>query len=285
MGEDWIHEIKFDGCRIVATIGTAGPRLVGPDGVDRTAALPTLVRELATLPAATAVIDGELVALTPGGLSDAEALEEALRAGADADLFYYAFDLLHLDGIDWRERPLLERKGRLQALLEPGVESPHVRYSEHVEGGGDAFFRRASELGFEGAVSKKKNAPYRPGSGPDWVSVSCRKVREFMIGGFTESGALLLGIPEGPGLVYAGRVEAGLREELHRQLARLEGPESPFVTLVTLEERRGVHWVEPRLSVVVSYSNWTRDRRLRHPLFVGLREVGRASTPLAGKPE
>jgi bifunctional non-homologous end joining protein LigD len=221
------------------------------------------------------------VALTPGGLSDLEALEEALDNGIDPDLFYYAFDLLHLDGVDWRERPLLERKRRLQALLEPGIESPHVRYSEHVEGGGEAFFHRACQLGFEGAVSKKKNVPYRPGLGPDWVKVDCRKVREFLIGAFTDKGGLLVGIAEGPGLVYAGRVEtgvpAGLRGEL---LARMERPDSPFITELTLEERRGVHWVEPRLAAEVSYSNWTRDRRLRHPSFVRMREP----SPPAGKP-
>ena len=222
------------------------------------------------------MIDGELVALTPGGLSDLDALQEALQNGVDADLFYYAFDLLHLDGADWRERPLLERKNRLQALLEPGFESPHVRYSDHVEGGGEAFFKRACYLGFEGAVSKKKNAPYRPGPGPDWVTVSCRKVREFTIGGFSDAGELLLGIPEGPGLVYAGRVKRDLRP----LLVRLERSESPFVTELTLEERRAVRWVEPRLAADVSYANWTRDRRLRHPLFVRLREP----TPPAGRP-
>jgi bifunctional non-homologous end joining protein LigD len=264
--------------------------------LDWTGRLPRIARELASLPARSAALDGEVVALTPGGISDFEALEDALGNGVETDLFYFVFDLLYLDGVDLRERPLLERKQRLQTLVEPGTESPHVRYSGHVEGSGDAFFRRACDLGLEGSISKRKNAPYRYGRGPDWVKVKCRRRRDFVIGGFTDStsvpggfGALLLGIPEGPGLVFAGRVGTGFstkaQEELRGRLARLERPDSPFVTALTLEEQRGVHWVEPRLAVEVSYSNWTRDRRLRHPSFEGLREPGLPPTPPAERRE
>jgi len=236
------------------------------------------------LPARNVVLDGELVALTPSGLSDFEALKEALGKGIESDLFYFVFDLLYLDGVDLREQPLVERKRRLQALLEPGFDTPHVRYSDHVDGGGDAFYRRACELGLEGAVSKRKQAPYRPGRGLDWLKVKCRKRQEFVVGGFTESessragfGALLLGLPEPSGLVYAGRVGTGfssrLLEEIRGRLDRLERTESPFANELLREERQGVRWVEPRLIAEVDYSTWTRDRRLRHPSFVRLLET------------
>ena len=267
------------------------PRFVSRNGIDWTDRLPMLARELTALPARNAVLDGELVALTPSGISDFETLKASLGTGIESDLFYFAFDLLYLDGTDLRERPLLERKRRLQRLLEPGFESPHLRYSDHVEGGGDAFFRRACELGLEGAVSKRKQAPYRSGRSLDWVKVKCRKRQEFVIGGFSESlafpggfGALLVGLREGPALVYAGRVGTGFSSKVHEslraRLSRLERPESPFANELSREERRGVHWVEPTLTADVSYSAWTRDRRLRHPSFVGLRPP----TPPADSP-
>lgn len=286
-GDAWIHEIKFDGYRFVAAVENGAPRFLSRNGVDWTAKFPTLAGELGALPSRNVVLDGEVVVLTPAGVSDFEALKDALSKGFESELFYFVFDLLYLDGLDLRDRPLLERKRRLQKLLEPGVDSPHIRFSDHVEGGGDAFYRRACELGLEGAVCKKKDGPYRPGRGLDWQKVKCLRRQEFVIGGFSGSdsilggfGALLLGHPEPQGLVYVGRVGTGFTsrvyEELRAQLNRLERPDSPFAHELPREDRQGVHWVEPKLVAEVSYSTWTRDRRLRHPSFIGLRE---ASSP------
>jgi bifunctional non-homologous end joining protein LigD len=291
-GSAWLHEIKFDGYRFVAAIENGAPRFLSRNGVEWTGKFPTLGRELTTLPSRSAVLDGEIVILTPSGISDFEALKDALSKGFESDLFYFVFDLLYLDGADLRERPLLERKRLLQKLLEPGVESPHVRYSGHVEGGGSAFYRRACELGLEGAVSKRKDGPYRPGRGLDWLKVKCLRRQEFVIGGFTESdsfrggfGALVLGHREPQGLVYVGRVGTGFTtktlEDLRARLSRLERPTSPFSHELPREDRQGVHWVDPELVAEVSYSTWTRDRRLRHPSFVRLRGI---TPPPGGSP-
>jgi bifunctional non-homologous end joining protein LigD len=294
-GDDWIHEIKFDGYRFLAFLERGRARLVSRNGLDWTGRLPGLAAEIAALPAGRLVLDGELVTLTSEGVSDFAALKDALGRRDEENLIYYAFDLLHLDGVDLRGAPLLRRKELLRSLLE-SARSPRLRYTDHVVGSGEIFHRRSCEFALEGIVSKKKDSPYRSGRGTDWVKVKCQKRQEFVIAGFSDPqssrqgfGALLLGVHGESGLAYAGRVGTGfsapLLLDLRRRLDALERPDSPFAAPLPRAERRGVHWVEPSLVAEVSFSSWTRDGRLRHPSFLGLREDKPAADVVRDHPE
>jgi bifunctional non-homologous end joining protein LigD len=282
-GADWIHEIKFDGYRVVARIEEGEARLFTRNGHDWSDRFPEIAAVLRTFPARRALLDGEVVAMGTGGVSSFERLQEALSSGATSALRYQAFDLLHLDDHDLRGAPQLERKRALAALLEAAAAplGALVRYTDHVEGKGPAFFARACRHGLEGIISKRADAPYRGGRGTRWRKVKCGRRDEFVVGGYTAPqgsrtgfGALLLGAFEGDALVYAGRVGTGFDERglrrLHAALQELERPTPPFVAVP--REVRAATWVEPELVVEVAFTERTRDGRLRHPTFRGLRE-------------
>jgi bifunctional non-homologous end joining protein LigD len=285
-GRTWLHEIKFDGYRIVAHIEHGKARLMTRNGHDWTARLRTQAKQLATLPVQQAILDGELVALTAGGASSFRELQEALSRKQTAPLTYQAFDLVYLDGHDLSAVPLLERKQALAQLLQAADFEPGgvVRYSDHVQGQGPDFFEQACTLGLEGIISKRADAPYRSGRGKLWLKVKCgRQNAEFVVGGYTPPagarsgfGALLLGTPHDGQLEYAGRLGTGFSsrqlEQLHAQLQRDEIAHSPFSPSPMLPGSRGVHWVKPKLVVAVEYVERTRDGLLRQPSFVAVRE-------------
>ncbi|HJQ98756.1 MAG TPA: DNA ligase D, partial [Candidatus Polarisedimenticolaceae bacterium] len=277
-GDGWIHEIKFDGYRILARVSDGKVRLTSRSGNDWTARFAGVADAVAELPVESAVFDGEVVALAPDGTSRFQLLQNALSGGGAA-LTYFVFDLLYLDGWDLRDVPLLERKKALAGLL-PGGKSAVVRGSDHVEGRGPEFFQQACRLDLEGVVSKRRDSPYRSGKGRDWVKTKCLKRQEFVIGGWTDPdgarsgfGALLLGVYEGKGLVYAGRVGTGfgskLLDELSKRFVKLAAKEPPFVNP---PPGRGLHWLKPELVGEVSFTEWTNEGSLRHPSFQGLRE-------------
>lgn len=285
-GKAWLHEIKFDGYRIVAHIEHGKARLMTRNGHDWTARLRTQARQLEALPVQQAILDGELVALTAGGASSFRELQEALSRKQTAALTYQAFDLMYLDGCDLSAVPLLERKQALAQLLQAADYEPGgvVRYSDHVQGQGPEFFEQACSLGLEGIVSKRADAPYRSGRSGLWLKAKCaRQSAEFVVGGYTPPagarsgfGALLLGTLRNGQLEYSGRLGTGFSsrqlEQLHAQLQRDEIAKSPFAPSPTLSGTRGVHWVKPTLVVAVEYAERTRDGLLRQPSFIGLRE-------------
>ena len=280
-GAEWVYELKLDGYRIEARIQRGAARLFSRGGNEWTQRLPTVARALAALPVRRALLDGEVVVLREG-LSDFQALQNAISARDDSRCVYFVFDLLHLDGHDLRGRPLLERKEALRELLK-GADD-RTRYSDHVAGRGAEFFHKACARGAEGAVCKRADAPYGSGRSRDWLKVKCKARQEFVIGGFTAPagarahlGALLIG-EHAPGgeLRYAGKVGTGFSAqslaELHRKLRALERRESPFDPAPRGAEARGVRWVRPELVAEVEYTERTRDGRVRHPSFRGLRE-------------
>jgi bifunctional non-homologous end joining protein LigD len=282
-GADWIHEIKFDGYRVVARIEDGEARLFTRNGHDWSDRFPEIAAALRPFPARRALLDGEVVAMGPGGVSSFERLQEALSSGATGALRYQAFDLLHLEDHDLRGAPQLERKRALAALLEAAAGSlgALVRYTDHVQGKGPAFFARACRHGLEGIISKRADAPYRGGRGTRWRKVKCGRRDEFVVGGYTAPqgsrtgfGALLLGAFDGDALAYAGRVGTGFDERglrrLHAALQQIERPTPPFAAVP--REVRAATWVEPELVVEVAFTERTRDGRLRHPTFRGLRE-------------
>ncbi len=283
-GDDWVHEIKLDGYRVIARVNRGDVTLLTRNGKDWTARMPTLRAALEQLDA-EALLDGELVALDAKGVSNFQALQNALNADGDAALVYYAFDLLHEGSEDLRARPLVERKSRLRALLERHAESlaGSVRFSAHVVGKGREFFENASKLGLEGTIAKRASSVYRSGRGRDWLKIKCSKRQEFTIIGFTQPGggrshlgALLLGTERDGKRVYAGRVGTGFSaatlDELHRKLKPLIGAKPDLPNLPRGAEVRGVTWVKPTLVAEIGFSEFTSDGLLRHPTFQGLRD-------------
>jgi bifunctional non-homologous end joining protein LigD len=286
-GEEWLHEIKLDGFRMQCRIEKGRGQLLTRTGQDWTHRFPGVAQAAAQLPVQAALLDGELVALQPDGRSSFQLLQRALSEGADATLVYYAFDLLYLDGYDISLAPLATRKDALKRVLEAIPQDGPVRYSDHVLGGGQAFYEAACRLGLEGMIAKRKAAPYRGGRGGDWLKVKCLQRQEFVIGGFTDPsgsrsgfGALLLGVYEGKRLHYAGRVgtgfNTGLLKTLAGRLQQLQQAQTPFHTRVP-GPLRDVHWVRPELVAEIAFTEWTSDNVLRHPSFQGLREDKKAT--------
>jgi bifunctional non-homologous end joining protein LigD len=305
-GDAYIHEVKFDGYRLLTHVDAGEVRLLTRTGQDWTERFPTLAARLARLGVESAVLDGEVVSLKEDGVSDFQALQNAIKLGSEAELHYYVFDLLHLDGFDLREVALLERKRLLAELLAARADElgERVRTSQHVVGDGPRFFAEACKLGLEGIISKRAASTYRSGRGRDWLKVKCTSRQEFVIAGYTEPGgarshlgALLLAVQREEKLIYAGKVGTGFSEqslrELHAALVPLETKRPRFEGAPRGAEARGVHWVEPKLVAEVAFTGFTEDGLLRHPSFQGLREdkpaqevgleapvpTGRASAP------
>jgi bifunctional non-homologous end joining protein LigD len=278
--EDWLHEIKFDGYRLLARVARSGVRLHTRNAQDWTDRFPAIGEALRELTVTAALIDGEVVALRPDGTTSFQDLQRGVGAGAE--LVFIAFDLLHLDGYDLRGASLLERKRMLQVVVPPG--SGPVRYSEHVIGQGPSFFQNACRLGLEGIISKRVASPYGSGRGRDWLKVKCLRRESFVIGGFTEPqgsrqgfGALLVGSWTDAGtLTYRGKVGTGFNAALLRALRRrldgLRQDRPPFLPPPPRADRRGAIWVRPLLVAEVAFTEITRDGVLRHPSFQGLRE-------------
>jgi bifunctional non-homologous end joining protein LigD len=207
-------------------------------------------------------------------------LQSALSAERERTLAYYVFDVLFLDGEDVREKPLTERKKILKAALSGADEK--IRYSAHVVGEGPAFFDRASKLGLEGIVSKRASGTYRSGRSRDWLKVKCTHRQEFIIGGFTKPegarshfGALHVGVMNKHGLAYAGKVGTGFSAkslaEIYGKLTKLLTEEPPFTDPPQGAEAVRSQWVRPVLVCEVEFTERTKDGKIRHPTFRGLR--------------
>ena len=278
-GDEWLHELKFDGYRILGRVQDGRARLVSRNGNDWTANFPSLAAALEALPVSQAVIDGEVAVLLPDGTTSFQALQNALSARDQGELVYFAFDLPYLDGYDLTRARLEDRKAALAALLSNAGSA--VRYSAHVVGSGQAFFDNACRMRLEGIISKRRDAPYESRRGASWLKVKCLRRQEVVIGGWTEPsgsrtglGALLVGVHEpGGGLVFAGKVGTGFTDkvlrDLRRRLDALEQDASQFSP-----KPKGVgaaHWVKPELVAEVAFTEWTGDGKMRHPSFQGLR--------------
>ncbi|HEX2674973.1 MAG TPA: DNA ligase D, partial [Polyangiaceae bacterium] len=295
-GDDFLHEVKFDGYRVIARVEAGNVRLLTRGGEDWTERMPALRAALEKLKVESAILDGEFVALDEHGVTDFQLLQNAFSDKSQAPLAYYAFDLLYLDGADLRPLPLIERKAKLKELLDrlPRSETT-LRYSEHSRGGGARFFAEAAKLGLEGVVSKRADAPYRSGRGKDWQKSKSLARQEFLIVGFTDPGggrahlgALLLGVRRDAQVVYSGRVGTGFTErslkELHARLAPLELEKPKLTNAPRGADARGVHWVKPKLVAEVAYTAITHDGLLRHPTFKGLREDKPATEVILEQP-
>jgi bifunctional non-homologous end joining protein LigD len=289
VGDEWLHEIKFDGYRMHARLDRGNVRLLTRTGLNWTHKYPPIAAAVASLGARQAYLDGELCGVFPDGITSFSMIQAASDAGNAAGLVYFIFDLLHLDGDDVGARPLIERKAWLAALLS-GV-APPLHYSDYHRGHGPAFHAQACKLDLEGIVSKRADAAYAPGNRGIWLKVKCLHREEFVVVGWTDPegrrsylGALLLAYYDPGGrLVYAGRAGTGINtaelERLWRRLQPLATDTMPLDVPPPRTSRFGsplvlsrVHWVRPELVAEVKFLTWTEDNLLRQVVYEGLRE-------------
>ena len=273
--------MKFDGYRIVGRKWGDEVTLFSRSGLDWTRRFPAVAQALLSFPADTVLLDGEIAYVKPDGITDFKSLQEYIDT-PDPAIRYFVFDLLNLERKDWRGKTLKQRRAKLSDLMaEKGVSS-YLVYSDYVQGSGAEFFAAACARNLEGIISKRADAPYRSGRGKDWLKIKCGRGEEFVIGGYKLSdvkgkpfSSLLLGTFEDGKLNYAGKVGTGFDAadltELSRKFKPLERKTSPFVE-VPREELKGAVWLEPKLVCQIHYTEWTRDGRLRHPSFQGLRQ-------------
>jgi len=309
-GAEWLFEIKWDGYRAIAFIEAGKVRLVSRNQNDLTPRYPELKDMAKFIQAKTAILDGEVVALDEEGKASFSLMQQRTgfrpggkRAAANADVpvLYYAFDLLYLDGYDWRRVPLEERKGRLAALV---VTGDAVRYSDHYEERGKALFEMARQKGLEGIVAKRRASFYEERRSREWLKIKIRHRLECVVGGYTEPegsrahfGSLVLGLYDKKGrLLHVGQAGSGFDQrsldEIWKVLKKLETKKNPFFGEV--EALRKVSWVKPELVAEIEFAEWTDGRnssqfsvlgsqsrgavgdgsgpKLRAPVFLGLRD-------------
>lgn len=294
-GDQWLHEIKFDGYRIGCRIRGGRVTLTSRNGHDWTAAFPEIVAAAAKLKARDALLDGEAAMVLPDGRTSFQALQHAFTGTAPrAGLVYFVFDLLRHDGRSLEALPLEERKTRLRALVGRRTTG-RIRYAAHVEGRGEEFFRQACRHGLEGIISKRRDEPYHAGRHGSWLKTKCTRRQEFVIGGFTDPegmrsglGALLIGHYEDGRLIFAGKVGTGFTHkgaiELRETLEAIAQARCPFDPPPAGALGRHAHWVRPTLVCEVVFTEWTDDGRIRHPSYQGLRRDKRPREVVRERP-
>jgi bifunctional non-homologous end joining protein LigD len=285
---NWIFERKLDGVRCLAHRSADGVRLVSRTDRSMNGDYAELVEALEAEPCEDFVIDGEVVAFGEAGITSFSRLQRRHRERVA--VFYYVFDLLRVGGEDVRDLPLRQRKAELRRTLR---FEGHVRFSPHRNEHGEELFRDACRKGLEGLMAKRADSPYRATRSSDWRKLKCHAEQELVIGGYTapqgsrtDFGALLVGYFEEGRLRYAGKVGTGFDQatlrDLGARLRKLERDDSPFVEVHPIP--RGTHWVEPELVGQIAFTEWTRDARLRHPRFLGLRTDKAAADVVRERP-
>ena len=293
-GPDWLFEIKWDGYRAVAFIENGKVRLVSPNQNDLTPRYPELKDLPQFVKAKNAILDGEVVALDDQGRASFSLMQQrtGFRPGgghrasnSDVTVLYYAFDLLYLDGYDWRRVPLEARKKKLSEILLPGDS---LRYSDHYENEGNALFEIAKRKGLEGILAKRRDSLYEERRSNDWLKIKIRHQLECVIGGYTEPegtrshfGSIVLGLYDKQGrLVHVGQAGSGFTQkslgEIWKLLQKRATKQNPFYGEV--EALRKVYWLKPELVAAIEYGEWTdgtssgASPKLRAPVFLGLRD-------------
>ena len=276
-GPEWVFEEKYDGIRAVAARGRGQVKIWSRTLQDLTGGFPHIVDAVKAIGDGDLMIDGELVALDEEGVSRFQLLQRRGSAGASPTR-YAIFDLLEQGGRSLMSRPLSERRAALEQLL--GRRTAPLFVSRRLVRDGKAAYDEAKRLGWEGIIAKDERSSYEPGvRSPLWRKVKVRKEAEFVIGGYTAPkggrqhlGALLVGLYDGPGLRYVGKVGTGFTQEtldvLATKLERLRTGKPPFDPAPRMKDAT---WVRPRLVAQLIYAEWTADGKLRQPAFLGLR--------------
>ena len=276
-GDRWIHEMKYDGYRILVAVGGEEARAYTRSGLDWSGRFPSVLLEARKLKVRSALIDGEAVVIDAEGRSSFQALQNALK-GDPASIDFYAFDLLELDGEDLTRLPLLERKEKLEEILP--AKSPILRYSDHIQGRGEELLNRFCDAGLEGVISKLADSDYVGARDGSWLKIKCIKRQEFVLVGWTPSDkdrafrSLILGVHDGGKLRFAGKVGTGFdTAEMARLMKTMAPLEQKAATVeAPRAEVRGAHWLRPRLVAEIAYTEMTNEGTLRHPSYLGLRE-------------
>lgn len=282
---EWIFETKWDGFRSVCFVKNGKLRFVSRNQIDMTPQYPELANTANQIDAKEAILDGEIVALDKDGMPRFQLLQprvgrksgiEALRG--QGHIVYYVFDLLYVDGQDLMSCPVVERKEMLQQILKP---ASFIKLSEHIVGDGAAFFEQIEKFHLEGMIAKRAASLYAQKRTKDWLKVKTVVRSEVVVGGYTQPrgsrshfGALVTGLYHGRELHYVAHVGGGFNQrtlaQIHELMQPLKTKASPFVDAPKTNEP--VQWLKPQLVAEVKFSEWTADRRLRHPVFIGLRE-------------
>jgi bifunctional non-homologous end joining protein LigD len=293
-GDQWIHELKFDGYRLLCHLNRGKVRLWTRNQKDWTSKFPHVASALKTLPVTSAILDGEVVALDSSGRASFQKLQQSIHKNMGSGLVFHAFDLIYVEGFSLTKTPLVERKRVLADLIVPLDDASLLRYSDHMEGNGLQFFRQACEYGIEGIVSKLANSTYDSLRSKNWQKVKCLRRQEFVIAGYTLSdkgipfSSLVLGVYDKGKLIYAGRAGTGFsnrqRLELRKVLDGLARPTMPFVAVPKDPDLRRAVWAEPKLVGEVTFTEWTDEGIIRHPSFQGLREDKKPKEVVREKP-
>ncbi len=283
----FVYEPKYDGIRAIAEVGPGGVHLWSRLGNEKTHQFPEIVdalRRWARGRREPLVLDGEIVALDPKGEPTGfQQLQGRihLTEGGGGGVAYVLFDVLKIGKRDLRDRPLTERRVELERLFAKRSSSM-LRVSTQVRGDGRAMYKEALAHGWEGLIAKHAASLYKSGKRtPDWRKLKILHEQEFVIGGWTEPrhtrthfGALLLGVYDGERLVYAGHTGTGFNEKELARVARLLKPletaECPFTPRPKTNQRP--HWTKPQLVAQIKFTEWTADGKLRHPVYLGLRD-------------
>lgn len=274
--KDWLFEIKWDGYRALAYCEGNAVELVSRNLKPFTEKYTPVAKALTEL-SLNAVLDGEIVAVNDKGLANFQALQN--WQNTPVHLQYFIFDILWLNGNDVTKLPLIKRKALLQKLLPANNET--IKYSDHIIGKGNQFFKQALKEGLEGIIAKKAAGIYEPDTRTDeWVKIKVARRQEVVIAGYTQPrktrkffGSLLLGVYDGDDLVYIGHTGSGFTTkslgEIHNKLQAVVTHKSPFVK--TPKTNMPATWVKPKLVCEIKFTEWTSDRMARHPIFMGLR--------------
>jgi bifunctional non-homologous end joining protein LigD len=287
-GDEWLYEPKLDGYRALVLKDGQRLQVLSRNRKDLTQMYPRIAAAGQRLHARQALIDGEIVALAEDGRPSFQALQHR-SSHPKHRIVFYAFDVLHLNGRDLVNEPLLKRRARLPKIIG---EDATIRLSRDLPGSVADIVRTLRAAGIEGVVAKRKRSTYQPGErSSDWVKLKLEQQQEFVIGGYKPEGAagldtLLLGYYEGRNLQFAGKVRAGMvphiRREVLEVLKPLATPECPFANLpdvgaghwgggITAEQMPEMRWTKPKVVAQVRFTEWTADNRLRHAAFLGLR--------------
>jgi bifunctional non-homologous end joining protein LigD len=302
---NWVYEIKFDGFRALGFKNGSAAALLSRNDKDLGGRFPRVLEAVRSLKIDDFILDGEIVALDHEGRSSFQLLQAHDMGQQQPPIIYYVFDLLRLEGENLQRCPLIERKERLEKALAQG--SRLIRYSASLEGDVVELLTHAQKLGLEGLIGKRPDSIYEPGRrSQSWIKLKLVQEQEMVVGGFTDPegsrpyfGSLVVGYYEKDQLLCAGKVGTGFNDAWLRSLSArfksLSIATCPFKNLpesragrygagITAAEMRRCHWVKPVLVCQVKYSEWTRDGKLRHPVFLGMRDDKAAEEVVRERP-
>ncbi len=274
----WLFELKWDGYRALANCDSGKVSLYSRNGISFNVKFPSIVESLEAIEHEV-ILDGEVVITNKKGVSDFQKLQHYDPDNTSETLQYYVFDMLFLNGHSMMDLPLMERKSLISEVIE-GL--PNIVYCDHIEGMGTSFYKRAIETGMEGVIAKKADSKYLPGTRTEsWLKIKNISSTEALICGYTDSvtggsifGSLILGTFKNDELIYIGNCGSGFSSEeqklLLKQFKKLELKASPFSGILNLKGRKP-HWLKPELICEVKYTEMTKEGKLRHPVYKGLR--------------